>query len=68
MTPTPPRSRRYLGTHRSQRCHNVRVRVYDWLPSPVLCAKCAQLEAWAETQTSRCQRLEARARSKHPKG
>jgi hypothetical protein len=33
-------SRRYLGQWKCERCIWVLVRVYDWLPTPVLCAKC----------------------------
>jgi hypothetical protein len=33
-------TRKFLGRHKCQRCCAKLVRVYDWLPKPVLCAKC----------------------------
>jgi hypothetical protein len=36
--------RQYLGLHKCVVCPMV-VRVYDWLPSMLLCAKCARQEA-----------------------
>jgi hypothetical protein len=33
--------RKYLGLHGCDMCSS-RVRVYDWLPSVVLCAKCSK--------------------------
>lgn len=32
--------REYLGQHKCERCHAKLVRVYDWLPSPVICSTC----------------------------
>jgi len=34
----------YLGQHKCMACPTM-VRVYDWLPSMLLCAKCARQEA-----------------------
>jgi hypothetical protein len=39
-----PAKRQYLGQHKCCVCSKV-VRVYDWLPSMLLCAKCARQEA-----------------------
>jgi hypothetical protein len=33
--------RKFLGTHACSCCAK-KVRVYDWLPTAVLCAKCAK--------------------------
>lgn len=48
-----PKPREFLGTYACMAC-GCRVRVYDWLPSQVLCAKCSKKEHennspdWAE--------------------
>ena len=39
-----PAKRQYLGQHKCVACPTI-VRVYDWLPSMLLCAKCARQEA-----------------------
>jgi hypothetical protein len=39
-----PAKRQYLGQHKCVACPTM-VRVYDWLPSMLLCAKCARQEA-----------------------
>lgn len=42
------RARKYLGAWRCERCRRVNVRVYDWLPTPVLCARCRRATAREE--------------------
>lgn len=37
-------ARTFIGVFRCERCYEKRVRVYDWLPVPVLCAGCATIE------------------------
>jgi hypothetical protein len=38
--------RYFIGTYPCNHCNRQRVRVYDWLPECVLCAKCkAQIAA-----------------------
>jgi len=49
---TPAKRRQYLGQHKCGRCCAVLVRVYDWLPACVLCAKCAAAEARQESETN----------------
>ena len=39
-----PAKRQYLGQHKCVACPTM-VRVYDWLPSMLLCAKCARQES-----------------------
>jgi hypothetical protein len=45
-----PRERAFLGTYKCVLC-GCRVRIYDWLPEPVLCSKCQALEARAEARS-----------------